>query len=486
MKRRELYLIYIAAAAAVCAGALSVLGLCIPAAVAAAAGSAALVPAMRDARRGAALAEDNDRLRIRTGELEAELKYTKYYLRERYMKGLIQGEVPPPDRLEPFLERYELNFPSSDFLVAAIMDEDVSGFFGDEHDGQPDLPGLLRLQRKIIEVFSRELAELTDFNLVSVDGSLAAILSLKTPLSQSGDGAEEERSITLAVESCLEAAVKALLSDCGAVFRVAVSSPFHSIYALNKAYMQVLGLAEADFGDHSVLSLYTNASEDAAGRAGSIRRIDSERQFYNLIVSQEFEKAGETLLERLHEDREDSMVPFFRMKNDLVRRLDFMTSAAGLSWHAPMTESRALIREYLEIGESADPEELEERTRRFCAGFQRYWDACTQSSGGRAGQISDYIRENYADPTLNATVICDHFGISQAYLSRTFKQATGMGVLECIHKVRVEEAKRLLATDMTINDIAERVGYYSRRTLTQAFKRCEGVTPDMWRKNLVS
>ena len=317
-----------------------------------------------------------------------------------------------------------------------------------------------------------------------MDGSLAAILSLKTPLSQDV-GAEEERGITLAVEKCLVAAAERMKKECGSVFRVAVSSPFHSIYALNKAYMQVLGLAEADFGGRSVLSMYTASEEDAAGWAGSIRRINSERQFYNLIVSQEFEKAGEALLERLHEDREDSMVPFFRMKNDLVRRLDFMTSAAGLSWHAPMTESRALIREYLEIGESADPEELEERTRRFCGDFQRYWDACTKSSGGRAGQISDYIRENYADPTLNATVICDRFGISQAYLSRTFKQATGMGVLECIHKVRVEEAKKLLATDMTINDIAERVGYYSRRTLTQAFKRCEGVTPDVWRKNLL-
>lgn len=96
--------------------------------------------------------------------------------------------------------------------------------------------------------------------------------------------------------------------------------------------------------------------------------------------------------------------------------------------------------------------------------------------------IEAYIRKNYSDQMMGATSIADEFKISPSYLSRIFKADMGIGIVDFIHTIRTEAAKKLLLeTDLSTNEIAIQVGFSNRWVLTRVFKKIVGVTPGVYR-----
>jgi len=72
--------------------------------------------------------------------------------------------------------------------------------------------------------------------------------------------------------------------------------------------------------------------------------------------------------------------------------------------------------------------------------------------------------------------------MSVGHFSRTFKEEVGEKYVEYIAKYRMNEAKRfLLETDMKIDDIAGKVGYWGRNSFIRNFRKYEGTTPAKFR-----
>ena len=68
-------------------------------------------------------------------------------------------------------------------------------------------------------------------------------------------------------------------------------------------------------------------------------------------------------------------------------------------------------------------------------------------------------------------------------VSKLFSRKAGMGVLQYIHKIRIENACNLiLSTELTLSEVAQRVGYTSSLTFTRAFKARYHMSPSEWRK----
>ncbi len=97
-----------------------------------------------------------------------------------------------------------------------------------------------------------------------------------------------------------------------------------------------------------------------------------------------------------------------------------------------------------------------------------------------AGEIREYIQKTYQDPALNASMIAEHFGLTLSTLSRRYKNATGHGVLDELHMIRLEAAKKLLEEGMSVTETAEKTGYVESRAMIRAFKRYEGITPGQY------
>lgn len=95
--------------------------------------------------------------------------------------------------------------------------------------------------------------------------------------------------------------------------------------------------------------------------------------------------------------------------------------------------------------------------------------------------IRKYIEENYADPDLNISQTGLHFNMTPAYLSKIFKNETGVSLLGCIGEVRIRHAKDLLMQGVPVSRIAEQTGFRDSSALIRVFKKETGLTPGAYR-----
>jgi two-component system, response regulator YesN len=73
-------------------------------------------------------------------------------------------------------------------------------------------------------------------------------------------------------------------------------------------------------------------------------------------------------------------------------------------------------------------------------------------------------------------------GLNPKYLSRLFKQRTGLGFNDYIMKVKIKAAKKVLKrTDIKIASVAEQFGYQNPESFIRAFKKLAGRTPSEFR-----
>lgn len=97
-------------------------------------------------------------------------------------------------------------------------------------------------------------------------------------------------------------------------------------------------------------------------------------------------------------------------------------------------------------------------------------------------KIRSYINNNYKKDIF-IDIIADYVNLNATYMCRIFKQETGKTVLEYITEKRMEEGKTLLInTDLTIGDIAGKLGYNNVHSFMRHFKSAEGITPGNYRK----
>ena len=97
-------------------------------------------------------------------------------------------------------------------------------------------------------------------------------------------------------------------------------------------------------------------------------------------------------------------------------------------------------------------------------------------------KVCEYIRSNYADVNLSLTSVADRFGVSESYLSGTFKAQNGANYFTYVESLRMEKAKDLLRnTGLKISEISEQIGYASTNSFCRAFKRSIGVSDTDYR-----
>lgn len=92
------------------------------------------------------------------------------------------------------------------------------------------------------------------------------------------------------------------------------------------------------------------------------------------------------------------------------------------------------------------------------------------------------INRDFTDSLLGLYCISVELGVSQSYLSSTFKKTYQTGVIQYINKKRIHLAKKLiLNTEMSIKEIALAVGFSSDISFIRVFKKYESRTPNTLR-----
>ncbi|WP_089741642.1 response regulator transcription factor [Gracilibacillus ureilyticus] len=94
----------------------------------------------------------------------------------------------------------------------------------------------------------------------------------------------------------------------------------------------------------------------------------------------------------------------------------------------------------------------------------------------------DYI-ESYFPNELTLKQVAEEVHLNASYLSGLFKDELDMTFSEYLTRRRIQEAKRLLlTTDLTVTEIAEKIGYQTSKYFIKIFKQYENNTPHAYRK----
>ncbi|WP_310190168.1 helix-turn-helix domain-containing protein [Bacillus sp. 3255] len=107
----------------------------------------------------------------------------------------------------------------------------------------------------------------------------------------------------------------------------------------------------------------------------------------------------------------------------------------------------------------------------------------TSRSEGVRSLILKYMNTHYADADLSLSMLADVFKLNPSYLSNVFKEHLGDNFMTMLMKLRVEAAKeKLLNPSLSVQDVAQIVGYTNSNTFIRNFKKIEGITPGEYRE----
>lgn len=104
-----------------------------------------------------------------------------------------------------------------------------------------------------------------------------------------------------------------------------------------------------------------------------------------------------------------------------------------------------------------------------------------RSTGSWTREVADYLELNYAKK-FHQQECADLFHLNKDYMCRHFKEVYGVGMVNYLNAIRIRKAKELLLhTNLQVQEIADRVGYFDNKYFSRQFKKETGQTPAEFR-----
>jgi AraC-like DNA-binding protein len=102
----------------------------------------------------------------------------------------------------------------------------------------------------------------------------------------------------------------------------------------------------------------------------------------------------------------------------------------------------------------------------------------TDSSFELVKEVTRVLADNFSDADLDLEQVADELSVSPTRLSRVLNREVHVSFRQMLRQVRIEEAKRLLATSrLSVKEIAARVGFSDSHYFSRIFKEMTGERP---------
>lgn len=99
-------------------------------------------------------------------------------------------------------------------------------------------------------------------------------------------------------------------------------------------------------------------------------------------------------------------------------------------------------------------------------------------------RVDRLIEERISDALFGVNELAEAVAYTSTYIGRLYRRYRGVTLSESMLRARMERARALLAgTDLPINQVAEQSGFADATYFYRAFKKANGVTPNVYRQN---
>lgn len=148
-----------------------------------------------------------------------------------------------------------------------------------------------------------------------------------------------------------------------------------------------------------------------------------------------------------------------------------------------LDEIEQTLRHYLDITISYNISRLGEGFDSINALF-RETAACRMLESRIVRRAKRYILEHSFDPELDLQEISEFVGITKSHLSYQYAKETGENLRDYLHKVRIEEAKKLLLnTNLKVYEVCYKVGYKNVESFSRVFKKLTSFSPNTFSRH---
>lgn len=407
------------------------------------------------------------RLLERTHSIEEELERQQPLMQAIILQGLVQGVRLPQRELDRLLSRAGIDVGHG-FLCCVVLSLDpVSGPVTDNVYDE-----LVLKKFAIEELFDRLVSGSMNYLYQSYD---------QVVLIHSADAATDDSYHSRLVQE-LRPAVFELREGLAFSVRVGVGNPYRTISRLNTSYeearMAVEQYAPLSPNQFAVYREYVDSRESYFFPVElELKLLNATRQGDADRLRQAMGQLRATNFEERSLARESILLLFAELKGTIAklnvsietaggRRNDRATAftqadPAPENWDTFLCEAESVLLSIAEL--------FREQVRSARSGIDR-------------SEVERFLREGFGDPNLSLASIADHFGVTEKYFSRYFKDQFQINFHPYLESIRLEYVRsRMIETDAPIQEIVADSGYASTVTFSRAFKRKYGVNPSTYR-----
>lgn len=403
---------------------------------------------------------------------------------EQNLYDLLSGKLGEQEYRE-IIERHGVHFPSEQFAVAGISLRSLTGGF---LDGKaPD---------------DRKTLEIARFAIGSVAGELLGergaaytcrhedrIWVLVCPVLQKG---ATEKEITEQLMDCLTRAEVFLREQIGIETAAYLSRFISQWNNIPTAFREaVWGLEQIEsysipgalFDFPAVEKFLSPDDKNRPVEDNSEKR----RSFFSAVVAGDFEEARRLYLELRRQDLAFADESFGAIRVQTSILLGYLVSNLPPEYRE--AHSQEIESYVIAVRMERHDQQLTDLMCRWMREFHRMYreaqgEAREEKTDVAQNAVS-YINDHFADREVSVASVAESLGVSPSYLSRVFRKKYELSVLDYIHRRRIETAKLLLReSDLTVENVANQVGYANALALIRTFRKTENCTPTEYRKSL--
>ncbi len=164
----------------------------------------------------------------------------------------------------------------------------------------------------------------------------------------------------------------------------------------------------------------------------------------------------------------------------LLLRLVSFAARRGIDPFEPGESEQVLSQEIERCGTLDRAAALTEK--RIEAVFRKI--AEHRADGRVVAEVKEFIHRNFSSPSLSVCAIAEAVGLSEAYVCRLFREATGGTVHGYVVEYRIARAKEMLSgrNPPKIAEVAAYTGFSDANYFARAFRNATGITPSAYRE----
>ena len=399
---------------------------------------------------------------------EAALEFQLKKSGERQQELLIDALRTAAERQQPFLTAAQAEagygfHSGAGVCFAALIKADVAGAVQHQDGHQVMI-------RHALEIVRREIAALTDTFAVAAQREGIAVL-LHLPEYQTVEVTQCFTKIRKEIEQqrdmfwnvrctiCLGSR-KTALEEAGASLREA-------LWCCRDRLCRVQSWRDAEAERPDFDARYTMESSQKKRVQTAAECLDSER------FEQELEESFRSLLSE-RELNGQMLEDWFRQALE--------AGVYGMQQNGTLEERFAerMAERFWLCGDVQSVCQL--LRQEICRELCRLGDERSQREMRPITEAKRYIQQHYRE-ALRLEDVSSAVGFNATYFSTLFKKETGQNFTDYLTELRIGKARELLSGDkVSVQDVAEMVGYSDLKYFSRLFKKSTGVSPSDYKK----